>query len=164
MNMAIGQNREWIIPSPLPTTATTVPEIPAPERAIVIDTNLNDYNDGAVTDNLSLEIAKSVYMTLGANGDSFVKFSAGNYVSAGDPHGFAPAAVEGRYLSDFFFGTRLLTGAEADRLNTDPYELEVSNRRTQSPYDYYWGGYNTITGGQDGITGADGWYYCKFRN
>lgn len=136
----------------------------APDRAIVIDTNLNDYNDGAVTDNMSLEIAKSVYRTLGANGDSFVKFNAGNYVSAGDPHGFAPAAVEGRYLSDFFFGTRTLTGAEADRLNTDPYELEVSNNKTQSPYDYYWGGYNTITGGQNGITGTDGWYYYKFRN
>jgi hypothetical protein len=41
----------------------------------------------------------------------------------GDPHGSAPAAVEGKFLSDFFFGSQTLTGAEADRLNTDPYAL-----------------------------------------
>jgi hypothetical protein len=134
----------------------------APDRAIIIDTNLNDYNDGAMTDNMSLEIAKGVYRTLGANGDNFVKFNSGNYVSKGDPHGFASAVVEGKYLSDFFFGTRTLTGAEAERLNTDPYALKVSNNKTQSPYDYYWGGYNTITGGHGGITGTDGWYFYKF--
>jgi hypothetical protein len=134
----------------------------APDRAIIIDTNLNDYNDGSMTDNMSLEIAKSVYRTLGAIGDNFVKFNSGNYVSRGDPHGAAPAAVEGKYLSDFFFSSQTLTGAEADRLNTDPYALKVSNNKTQSPYDYYWGGYNTITGGHGGITGKDGWYYHKF--
>jgi hypothetical protein len=134
----------------------------APDRAIIIDTNLNDFNDGAMTDNMSLEIAKGVYRTLGVNGDNFVKFNNGNYVSRGDPHGSAPAAVEGKYLSDFFFGTQTLSGAEADRLNTDPYALKVSNNKTQSPYDYYWGGYNTITGGHKGITGTDGWYYYKF--
>jgi hypothetical protein len=126
----------------------------APDRAIIIDTNLNDYNDGAMTDNMSLEIAKGVYRTLGVSGDSFVKFNNGNYVSKGDPHGAAPAAIEGKYLSGFFFGTQTLSGAEADRLNTDPYALKVSNNKTQSPYDYYWGGYNTITGG---------WYYYRFR-
>jgi hypothetical protein len=134
----------------------------APDRTIIIDTNLNDYNDGSMTDNMSLEIAKSVYRALGANGDNFVKFNNGNYVSKGDPHGAAPAAVEGKYLSDFFFGSQTLTGAEADRLNTDPYALKVSNNKTQSPYDYYWGGYNTITGGHGGIAGKDGWYYYKF--
>jgi len=134
----------------------------APDRAIVIDTNLNDYNDGAMTDNMSLEIAKGVYRTLGVNGDNFVKFNSGNYVSRGDPHGSAGAAVEGKFLSDFFFGTKTLTAAEAERLNTDPYALKVANHRTQSPYDYYWGGYNTITGGRGGINGTDGWYYHKF--
>jgi hypothetical protein len=134
----------------------------APDRAIIIDTNLNDYNDGAMTDNMSLQIAKSVYSALGVNGDSFVKFNNGNYVSKGDPHGAAPAVVEGKYLGDFLFGTQTLTGAESDRLNTDPYALKVSNNKTQSPYDYYWGGYNTITGGHGGITGRDGWYYRKF--
>jgi len=134
----------------------------APDRAILIDTNLNDYNDGAMTDNMSLEIAKGVYRTLGADGSQFVKFNNGNYVSQGDPHGAAGAAVEGKYLSDFFFGTRTLTAAEAERLNTDPYLLKVAGNRTQSPYDYYWGGFNTITGGRNGVSGADGWYFYRF--
>jgi hypothetical protein len=134
----------------------------APDRAILIDTNLNDYNDGSMTDNMSLQIAKAVYRTLGVNGDDFVKFNSGNYVSRGDPHGAAGAAVEGKFLSDFFFGTRTLTDAERERLNTDPYLLKVSNNKTQSPYDYYWGGFNTITGGRNGIAGTDGWYFYKF--
>jgi len=134
----------------------------APDRAIIIDTNLNDYNDGALTDNMSLEIAKSVYKVLGANGDNFIKFNSGNYLPRGDPHGAASAAPEGAFLSDFFYGTHALTGADADRLNTDPYLLKVSNSRTQSPYDYYWGGFNTITGGTGGASGAGGWYFYKF--
>jgi hypothetical protein len=59
-----------------------------------------------------------------------VKLNSGNYVSRGDPHGAAGAAVEGKFLSDFFFGTYALTDAEAERLNTDPYILKVSNKRT----------------------------------
>ena len=134
----------------------------APDRAILIDTNLNDYNDGAMTDNMSLEIAKAVYKTLGVDGDTRVKFNTGNYVSKGDPHGAAGAAVEGKFLGDFFFGTHTLTEAEATRLNTDPYLLKVSNNKTQSPYDYYWGGFNTITGGHNGLAGTDGWYFHKW--
>jgi hypothetical protein len=133
----------------------------APDRAILIDTNLNDYNDGAMTDNMSLQIAKSVYRALGVDGNRFVKFNSGNYVSTGDPHGAAPAAIEGKYLGDFFFGTRTLTDAESARLDRDPYMLEVANNRTQSPYDYYWGGFNTITGGRGGVAGSDGWYFHK---
>jgi hypothetical protein len=83
-------------------------------------------------------------------------------VSTGDPHGAAPAAVEGKYLSDVFFGTHTLTEAEAAMLNTDPYLLKVSNGRTESPYDFYWGGFNTITGGHTGAAGTDGWYFYKF--
>ena len=135
----------------------------APDRAIVINTNLNDYNDGSTTDNMSLQIAKGVYRTLGVNGDDFVKFNNGNYVSSGNPHGAASPVLENKYLSDFFFGTHTLTGTEADRLNTDPYGLRVSNGRTQNPYDYYWGGYNTITGGKAGMAGTDGWYFYRFR-
>jgi hypothetical protein len=134
----------------------------APDRAILIDTNLNDYNDGAMTDSMSLQIAKAVYKTLGANPDDFVKFNNGNYVSRGDPHGAAPAAVEGKFLSDFFFGTKTLTPAEAERLILDPYALKISNNRTQSPYDFYWGGFNTITGGKNGPAGTDGWCFYKF--
>jgi hypothetical protein len=91
-----------------------------------------------------------------------VKFNNGNYVSQGDPHGAAGAAVEGRYLSDFFFGTSTLTAEEAQRLSADPYLLKVSNGRTQSPCDCYWGGFNTITGGKQGIDGTDGWSSCRF--
>jgi hypothetical protein len=131
----------------------------APDRAIMIDTNLNDYNDGAMTDNMSLQIAKSVYRALGVDGDDFVKFNTGNYVSRGDPHGAAGIVVEGRFLSDFFFGTKTLSAEDGLRLNTDPYLLKVSNGRAQSAYDYYWGGFNTITGGKKGPDGRDGWYY-----
>ncbi len=131
----------------------------APDRAIIIDTNLNDYNDGAVTDNMSLEIAKSVYTALGVNSSDYVKFNSGNYISSGDPHGSASAIPEGHYLSDLFYGTTTLTSEEANRLDTDPYLLNVSNGQTENPYDYYWGGFNTITGGKNGITGTDGWYY-----
>lgn len=134
----------------------------APDRAIIITTNLNDYNDGSTTDNMSLQIAKAVYRTLGVNGDDFVKFNNGAYRSSGDPHGAASATPEGKYLSDLFYGTSTLSAEEAERLNTDPYALPVSDNRTQSPYDYYWGGYNTITGGKDGINGTDGWYYYEF--
>ncbi len=134
----------------------------APERAILIDTNLNDYNDGALTDNLSLEIAKGVYRTLGAGADGFVKFNAGNYVSKGDPHGAAGPAVEGRYLADFFFGTHALTDEDQQHLATDPYLLKVADQRSQSPYDFYWGGFNTITGGRGGSRGTNGWYFYKF--
>jgi hypothetical protein len=135
----------------------------APERAIIIDSNLNDYNDGAVTDNLSLQIAKFVYKGLGSNGDNYVKFNIGNYVSSGDPHGAAGATPEAHYLSDLFYGTNTLTAAETTRLNTDPYALNVANGQTQTPYDYYWGGYNTITGGNGGVAGTDGWFSYKLN-
>ncbi len=134
----------------------------APERAIIIDSNLNDYNDGSMTDNMSLQIAKSVYDNLGVNGADYVKFNIGKYVSAGDPHGAASATPEGKYLSDLLYGTHTLTADEAARLNTDPYALKVSDGQTQNPYDYYWGGYNSITGGQGGVAGSDGWYYSGF--
>lgn len=148
--------------SRLPFDQTSLVATLAPNRAIIIDTNLNDYNDGSTTDNMSLSTAKSVYRTLGVNGDDFVKFNTGNYVSSGDPHGVASATVEGKYLQDFFYGTKTLTDTEATRLNTDPYALNVSNGQTESPYEYYWGGYNTITGGQGGINGTDGWYFYEF--
>jgi hypothetical protein len=39
----------------------------------------------------------------------------------------------------FFLRHPMLTDAEAEHLNTDPYQLKVSNIRTQNPYDFYWG-------------------------
>jgi hypothetical protein len=44
-------------------------------------------------------------------------------------------------------------------LNTDPFNLKISNEQTQTPYDFYHGGFNTITGGSGGTEGRDGWYY-----
>lgn len=134
----------------------------APERAIILDTNLNDYNDGSTTDNMSLQIAKSVYENLGVDAESLVKFNSGVYRSTGDPHGVADATPEGKYLSDLFYGTTTLSATESAFLNTDPYALPVSNERTQSPYDFYWGGYNSITGGQDAADTAGGWYFSGF--
>lgn len=131
----------------------------APDRAIMINTNLNDYNDGSTTDNMSLQIAKSVYRNLGVDPDRFVTYNSGAYRSTGDPHGAANPAPEGKYLSDLLYGTQTLSGSEAEHLTTDPYALAVSADRTQSPYDYYWGGYNSITGGQSGVDGVDGWYF-----
>lgn len=133
----------------------------APERGIIINTNLNDYNDGSVTDNMSLQIAQGAYRNLGAD-TGLVKFNSGVYISAGDPHGTASPVREGKYLSDFFYGTATLSAEEAAWLDTDPYALAVSDGRTQSPYDYYWGGFNGITGGDQGVDGVDGWYFAGF--
>jgi hypothetical protein len=85
-------------------------------------------------------------------------------VSSGDPHGAASATPEGHYLSDLLYGTKTLTSDEAARLNTDPYSLKVSDGQTQNPYDYYWGGFNTITGGKTGVGGDDGWYFSGFAS
>lgn len=134
----------------------------APERGIIIDTNLNDYNDGSTTDNMSLQIAMGAYRNLGVDPTSLVKFNSGVYISSGDPHGAASGVREGRFFSDHFYGTSTLTADDAAWLNTDPYALPVSDGRTQSPYDYYWGGYNTITGGSTGVGGVDGWYFAGF--
>lgn len=134
----------------------------APERAILIDTNVNDFNDGAVTDNMSLQIAKGVYRNLGADPDALVKFNSGAYRSEGDPHGLVDPTPVGKYLSDLLYGTSTLSAAEAAALDVDPYALPVSNDRRDSPYDYYWGGYNTITGGADDVEGTDGWHFAGF--
>ena len=119
----------------------------APDRGIMITTNLNDYNDGATTDNMSLQIAKGVYRNLGVDPDELVKFNNGTYGPPAIRTARPAPAPEGKYLSDLFYGTQMLTAEDAAKLNTDPYALNVSNGQTQSPYDYYWGGYNTITGG-----------------
>ncbi len=131
-------------------------------RAIIIENTVNDYNDGCVSDCLSAEIAKSVYRNLGFNADDLIKFNLRN-LKTGDPHG-SDSAQRGRsaeYLNYYFFGTSMSEGT-ASYLNQDPFALKISNDKTQTPYDYYWGGFNTITGGKDGVEGKDGWYNYKF--
>jgi hypothetical protein len=129
-------------------------------RAIVLVNTVNDYNDGCLTDSLSLQIAKSVYKTLGFNGDDLVKFNQRPVQGPGDPHGQDATqwARTAEYLNYYFYGTAMSEAADT-WLNTDPFNLKVSNKRTQAPYDYYYGGFNTITGGTGGTDGRNGWYY-----
>ncbi len=128
-------------------------------RAIIIENTTNDYNDGCEADALSAEVAKSVYNTLGYTADDLVKF---NYRSLkpSDPHGNDPEqrTRSAKYLNSYFFGTEM-DDETATRLNTDPFALKVTNSDT--PYNVYYGGYNTITGGS-GADAKDGWYYYTF--
>lgn len=131
-------------------------------RAIIIENTVNDYNDGCTADCLGAEIAKCVYNNLGYDADDLVKFNLRN-LKTGDPHG-NDGEQRGRsaeYLNYYFFGTEMSEKTDS-YLGTDPYSLKISNNRTESPYDYYWGGFNTITGGKNGVNGNDGWYSYKF--
>jgi hypothetical protein len=129
-------------------------------RAIVLVNTVNDYNDGSLSDSLSLQISKSVYKTLGFDGDDLVKFNQRPVQGPGDPHGQDAAqwARTVEYLNHYFFGTEMSEAVET-WLNNDPFNLKVSNQRTQTPYNYYYGGFNTITGGAGGADGRDGWDY-----
>ena len=132
-------------------------------RAIVLVNTVNDYNDGSLADSLSLQVAKSVYKALGFDGDDLVKFNQRPVHGPGDPHGQDATqwARTTEYLNHYFYGTAMSGTADA-WLNTDPFNLKVSNNRTQTPYDYYYGGFNTITGGTGGVDGRTGWYYRNF--
>ena len=61
----------------------------------------------------------------------------------------------------FFFGEEMSEETDA-WLNTDPFLLPVSGGA--SPFDTYYGGFNTITGGTSGTDGCDGWYYRTWGN
>lgn len=131
-------------------------------RAIILENTVNDYNDGCEADSLGLQVAKSVYRTLGYDADKLVKFNQ-RPVQSGEPHGSddQQKARTAQYLNFYFYGTQM--DQETDIwLNTDPFSLPVSAGRTQSPYDYYYGGFNTVTGGSGGAEGRDGWYYYSF--
>ncbi len=128
-------------------------------RAIVLVNTVNDYNDGCEADALGLEAAKSVYRNLGYDADELVKF---NYrsVQDGDPHGTDTLQTKrtAEYLRHYFFGTQL-TDDVAHWLNTDPFLLPVSEGA--SPFETYYGGFNTITGGH---ASEDGWYFTKLKD
>ncbi|MDR1638126.1 MAG: hypothetical protein LBT59_00385 [Clostridiales bacterium] len=146
--------------SKLPFDQSLILSTFAPDRMIVLENCLNDFNDGAATDNMSFQLARSVYATFGADPDKYVKFNSANYANTGDPHSASAGRVTNTLISrEFLFGESTFTPEQSTRLLTDPFNLKVSNNQTQSSYDYYWGGFNTITGGQDGIDGTDGWYY-----
>ncbi len=126
-------------------------------RAILLVNTVNDYNDGAEADALGLEIAKCVYADLGLDADALIKF---NYrpVQAGEPHGTDEQQQKrtAAFLRSFFFGEEM-SSEDEEWLNTDPFMLPVSDGA--SPFDTYYGGFNTITGGTGGAEGRDGWYY-----
>ena len=132
-------------------------------RAIVLENTVNDYNDGCVADSLGLQAAKAVYRTLGYEADDLVKFNQ-RPVQPGEPHGTDNGQKKrtAEYLNYYFYGTPM-DQETAVWLDTDPFSLKVSNGRTQSPYDFYYGGFNTITGGTGGVDGRDGWYYYTFE-
>ena len=133
-------------------------------RAIVLLNTVNDYNDGCEADSLGLEVAKAVYRALGYDADDLVKFNQRG-VQPGEPHGseVSQHIRTAEYLNYYFCGEDM-SEETAVWLNTDPFALPVCNGQTESPYDYYYGGYNTITGGTEGKTGTDGWYYYEFPN
>jgi len=132
-------------------------------RAIIIENTVNDYNDGCVADCLGAEIAKSVYKNLRYDADDLVKFNLRG-LKTGDPHGndSEQRNRSAEYLNYYFFGKEMSKSTD-NYLSTDPFALNISNDRTENPYNYYWGGFNTITGGKDGIGGTDGWYYYTFK-
>ena len=131
-------------------------------RAIIIENTVNDYNDGCTSDCLGVEIAASVYRNLGLESSDLMKYNLRS-LKTGDPHGSDTAQRNrsAEYLNYYFFGTAM-SEETTDYLSTDPFNLKISNSQTESPYDYYWGGFNTITGGTGGAEGRDGWYYYVF--
>jgi len=131
-------------------------------RAIILVNTVNDYNDGCEADSLGLQAAKAVYETLGYDADNLVKFNQRG-VQDGEPHGTDTVQYErnAEYLNYYFFGDEMAEET-ASWLNTDPFSLLICNGQTQTPYDYYYGGFNTITGGTGGVEGTDGWYFYRF--
>lgn len=132
-------------------------------RAIVLENTVNDYNDGCEADSLGLQTAKAVYRALGYEADDLVKFNQ-RPVQPGEPHGSDNEQKKrtAEYLDYYFYGAAM-DQETAVWLDTDPFSLKVSNGGTQSPYDFYYGGFNTITGGTGGVDGRDGWYYYTFE-
>ncbi|MBO4330835.1 MAG: hypothetical protein J5827_02030, partial [Oscillospiraceae bacterium] len=131
-------------------------------RAVILMNTPNDYNDGSVSDALSMEIVRSVYDNLGWDGGELLRFNYRPVVSRGDPHGTDPEQYirNAEYLTHYFDGTPLPDRTD-EALRTDPFALGISDGGAQSPYDYYWGGFNTVTGGSGGVDGRDGWYYYR---
>ncbi len=132
-------------------------------RAVVLENTLNDYNDGCETDALSLDIVKAVYGNLGYDADNLLKYNFRTVQPTGDPHGndAAQRARTAEYLNHYFYEADMSESTDA-WLGTNPFTLSVSNNETESPYDFYYGGYNTMTGGTGGAAGTDGWYYYGF--
>ena len=152
----------WGFGTRLPYDQTDLIATLAP-RAIILMNTVNDCNDGSEADSLGLQIARSVYRALGYDADELVRFNQ-RPVQEGEPHGSDEAQYSrnAAWLSHHFFGTELEEAVDT-WLSTDPFSLPVCNGGTESPYDFYYGGYNTITGGTGGVDGRDGWYYYSLE-
>jgi hypothetical protein len=124
-------------------------------RAVILENTVNDYNDGAEADALSMELARSVYNALGYDGGELLRFNYGKYAATGDPHGQVGSLSNiGVMLQHFFYGAEY-GDPTVDWAPMNPFMLPVSHGQT--PYDYYYGGLSVITGGTAGA--QDGWYY-----
>jgi hypothetical protein len=137
-------------------------------RAIIEHNTVNDYNDGAEPDAISLQAAKVVARFLGPttaadkNGakntgltaDDLIKFNYRNFFATGDPHGSDTAQYtrEAEYLDFYFYGKALPTAgsttgngialptATATRLNWDPFEHDVLTAGGSNSYERHYGG------------------------
>ncbi len=129
-------------------------------RAIVLVNTPNDFNDGSVSDALTLELIAPVYRALGCEPEKLLQYNYRAVCPVGDPHGTEQSQLErtAAFLQSHFLG-KALPEDVALRLRQDPFALPVCAERSASAYDCYWGGYNTVTGGQGGPEGRDGWYY-----
>ena len=123
-------------------------------RALVLVNTPNDYNDGSVSDALTLEVLKPVYRAPGCDPERYLRFNYRLVQSQGDPHGMDDGQTgrSAAFLRHYFLNEPL--PAETDVwLGTDPFALPVCGG--VSAYDYYWGGFDAITGGGEQ---GPGWY------
>ena len=127
-------------------------------RAIVLVNTVNDCNDGSEADALGLEVAKSIYTTLGYDAEDLIRF---NYrgVQDGEPHGMDTVQYERNAAYIQYYFNHVPLDPETDAwLRTNPFMLPVCNG--ENPFDFYYGGFNTITGGDDNTAG---WYSYRFE-
>jgi hypothetical protein len=147
-------------------------------RAIIEINTVNDYNDGAEGDPISLQAAKVVARWLGptnkdgvvekalGGGDAYssglaaddlFKFNFRSFVQYGDPHGYDTAqyARAAEYLDFYFYGTTLST-ATAKRLNFDPFAEDVLVEGGSNSYERHYGGLKNFApwGATDSSFGA----------
>lgn len=143
--------------------ATLSSSDPLKSRYMMIFNTPNDYNDGSESDNLGIAIAKSVYKAVGNSSDETNKLLTYNireWSNASDPHGNeASQYTRAANYFNYVLYNDSISASDLSRLQQNPFELPISNNKQSSPFDYYYGGYNTITGGTDGISGQNGWYY-----
>jgi hypothetical protein len=129
-------------------------------RAVIDFNVVNDYNDGAETDAISLQVAKSVPRKLGATvagdpsaqragltADDLFKFNIHPYVPPpADPHGGQEAwqyARGAEYMDWYFYGTPM-SDTTAAFLNNDPFEKDVLVPGGSTSYERNFGGLKEI--------------------